>query len=116
MNVPLDRVGLHQAADVDVALRDDAVERRHDLLIDLLLVEHAELRLAAPLTLACGDADRRLLRLEGLTSMVPCCWVTQPLSTSGLSRSQVTWASSRFACVCCSVAWSWASVASAWAI
>ena len=32
------RIGLHQAADVDVALRDDAVERRDDSLIDLLLV------------------------------------------------------------------------------
>ena len=38
------RIGLHQAADIDVALGDDAVERRHDALIDLLLVQDVELR------------------------------------------------------------------------
>jgi len=48
--------------------------------------------------------------------MVPCCGVTQPLSTKGLSRPQVTRASSLFACACCTVASSWASVALAWAI
>ena len=34
-----------QAADIDVALGDDAVEGCHDLLIDLLLVVIAQLRL-----------------------------------------------------------------------
>ena len=32
------RIGLHQAADVDVALGDDALERGDDALIGLLLV------------------------------------------------------------------------------
>ena len=33
----------HQAAVVDVALGDDAVERRHDALVGLLLLEYANL-------------------------------------------------------------------------
>ena len=37
-------------------------------------------------------------------SVVPCCAVSQPCFTSGPSRSQVTLASSRFACACCSAA------------
>jgi hypothetical protein len=36
-------VRLHEAADVDVTLGDDAVEGRHYALIDLVLIEHAQL-------------------------------------------------------------------------
>ena len=39
------RVGLHQAADIDIALGDDAVEWRHDALIYLLLMQHLQLGL-----------------------------------------------------------------------
>ena len=53
-----DRVGLHQAADVDVALGDDAVERRHDALIGLLLLQHLQLRLLGH-DVGLGDARPR---------------------------------------------------------
>ena len=60
-------VGLHQAADIDVALGDDAVERRDDALIGLLLAEHLQLRLLRR-DVGLRDADRgfaaRLQRLH----------------------------------------------------
>ena len=63
------RVGLHQAAVVDVALGDDAVERRHHALIGLLLVEHPELGLLGG-DIRLGHRDRRLLRLQGQAIVV----------------------------------------------
>ena len=59
------RIGLHQAADVDVALGDDAVERGHDVLIELLLVQHLQLRLFRH-DIGLRDRDRGLLCLQGL--------------------------------------------------
>ena len=58
------RVRLHQAADIDVALGDDAVERRHHALIVLLLVQHLQLRLLL-LDVRLRDRHRRLLRSQG---------------------------------------------------
>ena len=83
------RIGLHEAADVDVALGDDAVERGDDALIGLLLVEHLELGLLRR-HVGLRNADRGLPRLEGLDVDGALLGVTQPLSTSGLSRPQVT--------------------------
>src|SRR5207245_1570211 len=60
-----DRIGLHQAAHVDVALGNDAVERGDDALVSLLLIEHEELRLLR-LYVRLRDGERCLLRLEGL--------------------------------------------------
>ena len=59
------RIGLNQAADIDVALRDDAVERSDDLLIGLLLSEHAQLLLLG-IHVGLRNADRCLLGLECL--------------------------------------------------
>ena len=56
-------VGLHQGADIDVALGYDAVEGRHDLLIDLFLLEHLELGFLRLDTLL-RNADGRCQRLE----------------------------------------------------
>ena len=84
------RIGLHQAADVDVALGDDAVERRHDALIDLLLVQDLELRLLGD-DVGCAPRRPWLPAARSVcSSMVPCCSGSQPCSTTGLSRSQVT--------------------------
>ena len=70
-------IGLHQAADIDVALGDDAVERSDHALIGLLLTQHLQLRLLRR-DVRLRDGDRGLPRLQGLASMSPCCWVTQP--------------------------------------
>ena len=56
-------VGLHQAAVVDVALGDDAVERRHHALIGLVLEQHLELGLLGA-DVRLGDRDGGLLRLQ----------------------------------------------------
>jgi hypothetical protein len=55
------RVRLDQAADIDVALGDDPVERRNDPLIGLLLLEHLDLGL---LRLDGGGARIGRLRLR----------------------------------------------------
>jgi hypothetical protein len=39
------RVGLDEAADINIGLGNDAVERSDDALIDLLLLQHLDLRL-----------------------------------------------------------------------
>ena len=58
------RIGLHQAADVDVALGDDAVERGDDALVGLLLIEHLEQGLLRR-HVALRNADRGLSRPQG---------------------------------------------------
>ena len=79
-------VGLDQAADIDVALRDDAIERRDHALIDLLLMQDLQLRFLL-LDVGLRDRHRRLLRRRGSErSVSPCCGVAQPFWTSGLSR------------------------------
>ncbi len=60
MKVPLVAIGLHQAADIDVALGDHAVERRHYALIVLLLVQHLKLRFLL-LDVGLSHRDRRVL-------------------------------------------------------
>jgi len=57
-------VRLHQAADVDVALGDDAVERRHHALIHPLLVQHPQLRLLGD-DVGGRDPHRSFARLQG---------------------------------------------------
>ena len=59
------RIGLHQAAHIDIALGDHSVERRDDLLIGFLLLEHQGLRLLRR-HVALSDADRRFLRSQRL--------------------------------------------------
>ena len=54
---------LDQAADVDVALGDDAVERRDHALIGFLLVQDPQLRLLCR-DIRLRDGDRGLARLE----------------------------------------------------
>ena len=56
-------VGLYEGANIDVALGYDPVEGRHDFLIDLILLEHLELRFLRLDTLLC-NADGRCQRLE----------------------------------------------------
>ncbi len=58
------RIGLHQRADVDIALGDDAVERGDDALIGLLLPEHLEQRLLRR-HIGLRNVDRGLPRLQG---------------------------------------------------
>ena len=58
------RIGLHQAADVDIALSDDAVERGNNALIGLLLIEHLKQGLLRR-HIGLRDADRGIARLEG---------------------------------------------------
>ena len=65
------RAGLHEAADVDVALGDDAVERRDHALIGLLLVS-TRIRASCAAMFACATADRRLLGFEVSRSVSPC--------------------------------------------
>src|SRR5208282_137669 len=50
---------------------------------------------------ATATAASRAWRVR--RSVSPCCGVTQPFWTRGLSRSQVTWARSRLAFACCSL-------------
>ena len=97
------RIGLHQAAHIDIALGDHSVERRDDLLIGFLLLEHQELRLLRR-HVALSDADRRFLRSQRLHVHRTCCFVAQPCSTSGRSRFHVTCASSALALACCRAA------------
>ena len=108
-------VGLDQAAIVDVALGDDAVERRHHALIGLVLEQHLELGLLGA-DVRLGHRDGGLLRLQVQPFGVALLLVTQPLSSSLLSRPQVTLAISRLAWAWLRAAWFWASVACACAI
>ena len=75
------------------------------LLIGLLLVQHLQLRLLGH-DIGLRDArPRPRCACRVWTSIVALLLrCTQPFLTSGLSRSQVTWARSRLACACCSVA------------
>ena len=66
---------LHQAADIDGALGDHAVERRHHALIGLLLPQHLDQALLRR-DVRLGDADRGVLRLEA-----------QPIGVAELLRS-----------------------------
>ena len=76
-------VRLDQAADVDIALRHDAIERRHHLLIDLLLAQHHELRL---LRLDGGFlGDRRLLLRS----------IGEPVIVGLLTRGSTLWGERR---------------------
>jgi hypothetical protein len=59
------RIGLHQAAHVDIALGDGAVERGNHALVVLLLLENLELGLLGREILLC-DTHSRLLRLKRL--------------------------------------------------
>ena len=71
------RIGLHQAADVDVALGDDAVERRDDALIGLLLVQHVELRLLGD-DVGLRDARPRLPGACSVCSSIGALLLRQP--------------------------------------
>ena len=63
------RSGLHQAAVVDVALGDHAVERRDDALVGLLLLEYPNLGFLGG-NIRLGHAHRGLLRLQGQAIVV----------------------------------------------
>ena len=63
------RSGLHQAAVVDVALRDHTVERRHHTLVGLLLLEYSNLGLLG-CNIRLRHAHRGLLRLQGQAIIV----------------------------------------------
>ena len=58
------RIGLHQGADIDVALRDDAVEGSDHALVGLLLIEHAQLRFLRH-DIGLRDVNRRISCLQG---------------------------------------------------
>src|ERR1700720_3013575 len=64
------RVGLDQAADIDVALGDDTVERGDDPLIGLLLLEHLDLG---------------LLRLDGRGICVGCLRLRREVQSVGVA-------------------------------
>ena len=95
----VDRVGLDQAADVDVALGDDAVERRHHALVGLLLLQHLQLRLLGH-DIGLGDAHRGVVGPQGLHVDRTLLLGIQPSLTSGSSRRQVTLASFWLARAC----------------
>jgi len=66
------RVRLHQAADVDIALGDDARERRHHALVVLLLLQDLQLRLLRR-QLDCATETAASCAFKVCTSIVPCC-------------------------------------------
>ena len=71
MNVPFVASACTSEPDVDVALRDNAIERRDDCLIVLLLVEDPELRfLRCDVGLRDGKARSSAFRF--CRSMEPC--------------------------------------------
>ena len=55
-------VRLHERADIDIALRDHAIEGRHHALVRFLLIEHAQLRVLC-LDIGLRDRDRRRSRI-----------------------------------------------------
>ena len=61
--MPAGGVRLHETADVDVTLGDDAVEGRYHALIGLLLVEDLPLG-GLRLDISLRDSDRRGPRLQ----------------------------------------------------
>ena len=63
------RSGRHQAAIVDVALCDHAVEWRYDALVGLLLLEDSNLGFLGG-NIGLSHSDRRLLRLQGQAIVV----------------------------------------------
>ena len=66
-----DRISLHESAYVDIALNDDAVERRYDTLVGLLLVEH-QICARCAATLASATPTAASWAFKVWTSMVPC--------------------------------------------
>ncbi len=109
------RVCRHQGADIDIALGNNAIERRGDALIGLLLLQHQQLRFLRD-DVGMSDRNGGDPRFQRQPVGIACCWVTQPCWTSLASRSQVTWARSRLASACSKAARNCASVPSAWAI
>ena len=70
MNVPLVCIGLDQAADIDVPLRHNAVERGDHLLISLLLAQHQQLG---------------LLRLDGGVTNLFCLLLSRIVQAVGVA-------------------------------
>ena len=77
------RIGLHESADIDISLSDDAVERRYDTQIGLLLIENLELRLFRRISVRSLD---RLLCLESLNIDVALLMRNPPFLDKRLSR------------------------------
>ena len=107
---PRRAAGVDEIADIDVACRDDAVERRLDLLEAGQLLEPVDRGLLGH-HIGLGDRQRGGPRRRRQAIGVALFLGRPPLATSCDVRSSVTWPRSAFACACSTAACNWTSCA-----
>jgi len=97
------RAGRHQAAVVDVALCDHAIEWRHDALVGLLLLEYSNLGFLGG-DIRLSHSHGGLLRLQG-QAIVVALLTRQPSLLDQIAVARIgDLGELMLAWVCCSVA------------